>query len=269
VETSRLDAELLLCAVTGLERAQLYAYDDRVLNGAERESFNTMLDRRLTREPMAYILGRAHFRNLELHVDGRVLIPRPETELLVEWVLEHLGELHAANPERMLDVVDVGTGSGAIAIAVAVEAAMPLRVVATDLSLAALDVARANAERCGADVEFIQGGLLEPLADRRFDVVVSNPPYVAQSEAPSIMPDVIDHEPHLALFVPGDDPNELTAQLIEQAKELIRPHGLIALEVGHTGAPGAGRLLEEAGFQNVVSRIDLQGIERAVGGRVG
>lgn len=270
VDSPRLDAELLVGSAIGLDRAALYAHGDRVLNARERGAFEERLARRCRREPVAYILGRAAFRNLTLAVDRRVLIPRPETELLVEWALDHVRDLRSRGLDREIDIVDVGTGSGAIAIAVAQEAGdIPgagVHVVATDVSIPALELARANARDAGVDVEFLGGDLLVPLAGRRVDAVLSNPPYVAREEAPGIMPEVVDYEPHVALFVPGHDPLEIVRRIATDSLDVFRPGGLLALEVGCGGAADAGRIMTESGYQRVVSRTDLQGIERAVGG---
>jgi release factor glutamine methyltransferase len=216
----------------------------------------------LRREPVAYIVGRKGFRNLELAVDRRVLVPRPETELLVELALE-------LKPRRVLDV---GTGSGAIALAVADE--LPgCEVTATDTSPAALEVARANAERLGLAerVRFIEGTWPE---EGEFDLVLANLPYVAERDWPSLQPEVTHWEPREALLAGPDGLDAYRAFIPECAGHLHRyaeqMTGALAVEVGEGQAPAVAELFREAGFGAVETRRDLAGIERVVfGQRVG
>jgi release factor glutamine methyltransferase len=252
VETPRLDAELLLGEATGWDRARLAADPEAGVPASAGRRFGEMVRRRLRREPVAYILGRRGFRSIELAVDGRVLIPRPETELLVELALE-------LRPRRLLDV---GTGSGAIALAVADE--LPeCEVVATDTSAAALAVARANAERLGlADrVEFVEGVL--PPDPGELDLVVANLPYVSEADWGSLQPEVREWEPSEALLAGPDGLAAIRAVIPIVAP--VTPE--LALEVGAGQAAAAGELLREAGFATVESRPDLAGIPRVVWGR--
>ena len=191
LENARLESELLLAAVLGIKRLDLYLQFDRPITDAELEQFRGMVRRRLKREPLQYILGSAGFRRLELEVNRSVLIPRPETELLVDQVLAWLREHPGSG-----DVVDIGTGSGAIAISVASEAGV--RVVGTDVSPEALEVARRNAERAQVSdrVEFRVGSLLDALSDgARFSVLAANLPYIGEAERGSLAPEVRDWEP--------------------------------------------------------------------------
>ncbi|HSJ10439.1 MAG TPA: peptide chain release factor N(5)-glutamine methyltransferase [Longimicrobiales bacterium] len=228
VESPRLEAELLVAGLLGIRRLDLYLQHDRPIDGAELERFRAMVRRRLRGEPLQYILGTASFRHLELAVDARVLIPRPETEVLVGAVLEW-----ATSRGRQGAVVDIGTGSGAIALSLAKEGAFA-RVLATDISAGALEVAAANAVRNDLDgaVEFRRGSLFGALqAGERFDVVVSNPPYIGESERGSLAVEVVAHEPALALFA-GPDGLALVGELVTGAPAWLAPGGLLAVEIG-------------------------------------
>ncbi len=252
VDGPRLDAELLLAEAMGWERARLTAEPEAKVPAAAARKFGEMVRRRLRREPVAYILGRKGFRHIELTVDRRVLIPRPETELLVELALE-------SPPQRVLDM---GTGSGAIALAIADE--LPsCEVIATDTSAAALAVARTNAERlCLADrVEFVEGML--PLDAGGFDLIVANLPYVAESEWGGLQPEVTKWEPREALLA-GPDGLDVLRVAIQVAAAAAPALGL---EVGAEQAPAVSELLFEAGFAKVETRPDLAGIPRIVWGR--
>ena len=253
VEDARFDAEVMLAEATGRERARLIAEPEVELPPAAARSFAGMVRRRLRREPVAYILGRKGFRGIELAVDPRVLIPRPETELLVELAV---GE----QPRRVLDV---GTGSGAIALAVAIE--LPeCEVVATDTSPAALEVARANAERLGltAKLEFHEDTL--PSGDALFDLVLANLPYVSVAEWPGLEPEVTEWEPREALLAGPDGLDAIRAFLAANP-----PGRCLALEVGEGQAAAVGELMREAGFGEIEVRKDLAEIERVVVGRRG
>lgn len=261
VDDPRLDAELLLGEAMGCERAALIADSEAEVPAPAARSFGEMVRRRLRREPVAYILGRKGFRTLKLAVDRRVLVPRPETELLVELALEL----------RPASVLDVGTGSGAIALAVASE--LPAcAVTATDISPRALEVARANADRLGlADrVEFVEGTLPD---DRDFDLVLANLPYVAGRDWPSLQPEVTQWEPREALLAGPDGLDAYRAFIPGCGRALARmtPQSstTLALEVGEGQAPAVAALMEEAGFGAIETRRDLAGIERVVLGRVG
>jgi release factor glutamine methyltransferase len=266
VEEARFDAEVMLAEAAGWDRARLVAEPEAELPPAAARSFAEMVRRRLRREPVAYILGRRGFHGIELAVDPRVLIPRPETELLVELALE-------LTPRRMLDV---GTGSGAIALAVATE--LPEgKVVATDTSPAALEVARANAERLGltARVEFHEGTL--PPGEVEFDLVLANFPYVSEAEWPGLEPEVTEWEPREALLAGPDGLDAFRALLsgrLPLSFRIAGPNtksagGCVALEVGEGQAEAVGELMREAGFGELEVRKDLAGIDRVVVGRHG
>ena len=259
VETGRLDAEWLLAAALGVDRLQLYLKYDRPLRSEEREAFKPLLRRRAGREPLQYIIGRTGFRELELKTDPRVLIPRPETELLVQEVLDWA----SAGAES---VWDMGTGAGAVALSLAAEGTWT-RVVATDVSPEALSVAADNAERydLGGHVEFREGSLFEPLEEgERFDVIVSNPPYIAEGEKGELQPEVRDWEPPEALFA-GEDGLDVIRQLVAGAPKHLLSGGLLALECGLGQAEGIAADVQATGaFGAVRIRADLTGRPRFV-----
>ncbi len=250
-DTPRLDAELLLADAMQVSRTALHLAPERELTAAQAERFARLLARRRAREPVAYVLGKRAFRYIELTVDDRVLVPRPESEGLVETGLTLP---HGAR------VVDVGTGSGAIALALKHERP-DLRVLGTDVSADALAVARANAAALSLDVTFVHGDLLDPV-DGELDAVLSNPPYVAKRDVESLEPEVIA-EPDAAVFG-GHDGFEIVRRLVPAA---VARAPLVALEVGFGMAPIVGGLLREAGMGDVEVHRDLAGIERVVVGR--
>ncbi len=250
VESPRLDAELLLARVLGVDRAQLVMRADEDASGDDRTRYLALLTRRVKREPIAYIFGRKDFRRLNLAVDPRVLVPRPETELLVE-----VGLTLAAGAR----VVDVGTGSGAVALALKDERP-DLDVVGVDVSSGALSVARLNGSRLRLQVEFIQGDLLEDIS---CDAVLANLPYIADDEL--LPPEVALYEPRGALLG-GPDGLDVVRRLVAQARERSEIK-LLALEIGYTQADAVEALLAGAGFGEVERIRDLAGHERVLVGR--
>jgi release factor glutamine methyltransferase len=263
IDEPRFDAELLLAGATGWDRARLAANPEAEIPPPAARQFGEMVRRRLRREPVAYILGRKGFRHLELAVDPRVLIPRPETELLVELALE-------LQPRSLLDL---GTGSGAIALAVAAE--LPeCAVTATDTSPGALEVARANAERLDLSdrIRFLEGSLP---AGENFDLVLANLPYVAEADWPSLQPEVTEWEPREALLAGPDGLDAFQSLIPACGRISLRiAEGnttarvpTVALEVGEGQAGPVGEMLREAGFSEIEVRADLAGIERVVVGR--
>jgi release factor glutamine methyltransferase len=262
VARGRLDAEHLLAHAVGVPRLQLYLQFDRPLEAEELDRFRPLLRRRAEREPLQYILGRAAFRELELTVDPRVLVPRPETEILVEEVLAWAAAQHRDD----LTAVDLGTGSGAIALSLLHEGPFA-HVVATDASEDALVVAALNARSTGIEerLELRRGSLFEPLGEgERFDALVSNPPYVAEAEAPGLEPEVGVWEPAQALFGGADGLRVLRA-IAEGAGPYLQPGGLLALEVGAGQAGVVVTAVEGVGeYDDVSVRRDLAGRQRVV-----
>jgi release factor glutamine methyltransferase len=257
--TARLDAELLLGHALGLGRVELYTGFERPLSEAELSDCRELIARRAKREPVAYILGRWGFRGLDLDVDPRVLVPRPETELVVDRCLALLDGV--AEP----DVLDLGTGSGAIALALASE--LPeARVSGCDVSGDALDVARANGERLGIGVEWIRSDLFSGVVGRRFSLVVSNPPYVAEAEVAGLDPEVRDWEPRGAT-VAGTTGLEVIERIAAEARVALDPGGALVLEIGAGQAGTVAALLEGAGLADVGCQRDHAGTERIVWGR--
>lgn len=256
IHDPRLDAELLLADTLGLKRLDLYLQFDRPLLPEELAAYKPRLLRRARREPVQYIAARAAFRDLLLRVDRRVLIPRPETELLVDEVLAY-----GAGREH-LSAVDIGTGSGAIALSLALEGRCFERLVATDLSPEALALAKENATACGAAVEFRHGDGLAPLRGDRFDVIVSNPPYVGERERPTLEPEVVEWEPGSALFS-GADGLDLIRELLRGAPDHLVSGGLLALEIGAEQGGAARDLAAATGaYSSVQVKTDLAGRER-------
>jgi release factor glutamine methyltransferase len=249
VETPRLDAELLLAEATGVDRALLAADPERPVEARAARAFGGMVRRRVRREPVAYILGRRGFRGIELAVDARALIPRPETELLVEVALK-------LQPETALDV---GTGSGAVALAIAAE--LPgARVVGTDTSSAALELAAENARRLGLERRVrLELGSVPP--EGEFDLVVANLPYVREDEWPALAPEITRYEPRGAL-VAGPEGLEAIRRLVDDLAG--RAPGALAVEVGAGQAVAVAELIGAAGLATTELREDLAGVERVV-----
>jgi release factor glutamine methyltransferase len=250
-DTPRLDAELLLAAAMGVDRAAIVADPGRRLEPDAARRFQDYAARRRAREPVAYILGSKGFRSIELAVDPRVLIPRPETEHLVEALLDL---------ETGARVCDVGTGSGAIALALKSERP-DLEIVATDSSAAALDVARANADRLGLEVEFVHGDLLAGVSGP-LDAVASNPPYVEDDA--ELAPEIVGYEPALALRA-GPGGLDLIQRLLPAAGGTAAH--TVALEIGAGQAAAVAELMRGAGFAEVEAVADLAGFERVLVGR--
>ncbi len=298
VPSAELAAELLLMHTLSRDRVWLYTHPEELLAAAAREKYFSLIAKRAAGVPAQHLTGHQEFWGLDFEVTPEVLIPRPETEHVIEVALECLGVARdatatatpEASPEASLDansdasseagphrrkkefrIADVGTGSGCIAIALAHE--LPAsRITATDISSAALDVARRNASRhhVAERIEFIEGNLLDPLLHesrityhepRPFDLIASNPPYIGRREAASLAREVRDHEPALALFG-GEKGTELYAPLIAQAAKLLKPGGFLVLEFGHDSAQEVSRLFTAPEWTSVALTKDLAGIQR-------
>jgi release factor glutamine methyltransferase len=252
-----LDSELLLGHVLGCSRTALAAHPERELNGEQAGLLATLAERRLAGEPIAYLTGRREFWTLDLKVTPAVLVPRPETELLVEMTLEELREV--ANPE----VLDLGTGSGAIALAIASERP-DAAVTAVDQGEAALAVASGNATRLGiGNVRFLRGCWYEALGARRFHAIVANPPYLADDD-PHLA--ALAHEPRSAL-VAGPQGLEALAAVCAGAALHLHPHGALIAEHGATQGAAVRALMSGCGLAEVATQRDLAGLDRATRGR--
>ena len=253
----RLDAQLLLLHALGKpdsERAWLMAHDDDALPELVADAFRSFNLRRAAGEPLAYIVGYKEFFGLRFNVDSRVLVPRPDTETLVQWALEVLKPV--ADPE----VLDLGTGSGAVAIAIA--HSMKCKVTATDFSTQALAVASQNARQLGIDVQFIHSNWFEKVSDQ-YHVIASNPPYIAISD-PHLS--ALTHEPSTALTAGADGLSDIR-QIVQVAPDRLKPGGWLLLEHGYDQASAVCALLAHRGFVQVQSRNDLAGIARCSGGQ--
>ncbi|HXC51134.1 MAG TPA: peptide chain release factor N(5)-glutamine methyltransferase [Candidatus Limnocylindrales bacterium] len=266
IDGAKLDAELLLAEVLGMTRTQLYTNFEQPLGAAEIGRYRDLVRRRAAREPVAYITGRREFWSLEFDVDRRVLVPRPETELVVELAVDALRTRPDGDSGAAL-VADIGTGSGAIAVAIAKEM-KHARVIATDRSEAALEIAPANSARHGVSdrIEFRLGDGCAPLAGcGLFDAIVSNPPYIRSEEMRTLPPEVGQWEPRWALEA-GADGMDVTAPLVDDAFEMLAPGGVLLVEVGTQSARVRERFVSR-GYDQVVVRRDLAGIDRVVMGR--
>ncbi|ACB32854.1 protein-(glutamine-N5) methyltransferase, release factor-specific [Leptothrix cholodnii SP-6] len=254
---ARLDAQLLLGHVCGLSRTGLLTNDDQVLPAAQLARWQQLLARRLAGEPVAYLTGRHEFHGLTLHITSDVLDPRPDTETLVDWGLELLARL--GRPARVLDL---GTGSGAIALAIK-HRCPSAQVSAVDFSAAALAVARANGARLNLDVDWQPGNWFENLAGQRFDLILSNPPYIAEDDPH--MP-ALRHEPRQAL-VSGADGLDDIRSLVRQAPQHLVAGGWLLLEHGHDQGVAVQDLLRSTGYREVDRRLDLADHVRCSGGQ--
>jgi release factor glutamine methyltransferase len=273
VPSYTLAAELLLLHVLGRDRAWLYAHPEEEVPGLDAHRFLSLILRRASGEPTQYITGKQEFWGLEFEVTPDVLIPRPETEHVIEVALDRLAvrEIRAGRKQTLtgenLQIIDVGTGSGSITIALAKE--LPAaRILATDISELALVVARRNAARHAVTdrIDFLECNLLRDVTtsdSRPFDLIVSNPPYIGRNEKETLMREVRDHEPEVALYG-GEEGYELYAELIAEAAETLKPGGLLVLELGHNSRLAVESLLDAPRWINAGVTKDLAGIDRVI-----
>lgn len=283
VPSFTLAAELLLLHALGRDRTWLYAHSEEIIPGADAQRFFALVARRATGEPTQHLTGKQEFWGLELRVTRDVLIPRPETEHVIEVALDRLAlrEIGRGRPQTTtgegMQIADIGTGSGCLAIALAKE--LPgATICATDISAAALEVARCNAARHGvADrIQFYRANLLDPADDvtlhesqvtdqksRSFDLVVSNPPYIGRREADTLAREVREHEPETALYG-GEEGYEFYAELVAQSAKHSQPGGILVLELGHNSLAAVQPLLDAANWSHVGVTDDLAGIPRVI-----
>lgn len=256
VANARLEAEWLLCAAMGLDRVGLYLQFDKPLSDAELATYRALVTRRARREPLQHILGSQEFCGLDFEVTAEVLIPRHDTEVLVTEALNRMPEART--------VLDIGTGSGCIAVAL--HKRLPLaQVTATDLSAAALAVARRNAAKHAAPLEFLCGSLFAPLAGRSFDLIVSNPPYIPTADIDTLDQEVRDYDPRAALDG-GNDGLDIYRALVPAAVAHLNPGGWLVVEIGIGQAKDVARLFRACGgFGEPIVALDSAGIERVVG----
>lgn len=268
VGVDRLDAQLLLASLLGQPRAWLIAHDDHALDVSQAEGFMAQLAERARGVPLAYLLGEREFHGLMLRVTPDVLVPRPDTEVLVDWALELLASdervARADSAGAPATVADLGTGSGAIALALK-HARPAAHVCAVERSPAALDVACANGQRLGLTVEWLEGDWFTPLAARRFNLIVSNPPYIDGADTHLA---ALHAEPIEAL-TPGPDGLAALRLLARDAPCHLQPGGWLLLEHGHDQGAAVRSLLRTAGLEQVQTRRDLAGHERCTAGRLG
>jgi release factor glutamine methyltransferase len=258
VSNSRLTAELLLAHVLNVERIYLYSHDDQSLTDQELQALEDRLYDRISGVPLQYIVGRQEFYGRYFHVNPSVLIPRPETEFIIESVLELQGTM--GQTPRPLSVVDVGTGSGCLAVTLALELS-DARIFATDISFDALQVARENARNLKAPVQFACMDVLDAMSGE-FDFIVSNPPYVRRDEITHLQREVREHEPHVALFSP-DDELAIYRRLVAAGEQMLKSGGYILMELG-IGRDEKVLSLFGSGWQKLPTKADLQGIPRTV-----
>lgn len=267
IESPQLDAELIIAGILDTDRVGLRIRSATLVSEGELATISSAILRRADNEPVAYILGHAAFRTVELAVDARVLVPRPETELLVDCALDFARKQPTQRPLRILDV---GTGSGAIIVAIGVELraiSYDTKLFASDISQDALDVAQANAGHHGVDVAFRLGDMLSPFSGESFDVILSNPPYINREDESALPPDVQKYEPHAALFGPEHDTIHHYRQLAEHGRAALRHDGIIAVEVGYGQAGAIAELFATANYRHISVLDDLQGIGRVVSAR--
>lgn len=253
IEEPVLDAEVLLSFCIRQPRPQLLVHPRRPLTAQEFECFEILIGRRCRGEPVAYLIGEKEFWSLPLKVDSRVLIPRPDTEVLVEEALKIFP------PEGKLSIMEIGTGSGAISIALARE--LPrAEITATDISPGALEIARLNARANGVAnrIGFAAGDLFEPVAGRKFDLIISNPPYISEAEFGGLSRDIRDFEPLIAL-VPGPAGTECHERIIRAGKGFLRPGGALILEIGARQGKKIEEILRKEGYKRVAFRKDYAG----------
>lgn len=256
IEEAALDARLLLEEVCGTERTALYAHGERKLTQDEEAQYLEKINRRAERIPLQHILGRTEFMGLTFAVNNNVLCPRPDTEVLAEEVLKHLHD--------GMRILDIGTGSGCILLSL-LHYSNDCRGVGADISAEALQVARANAERLAGDrADFVMGSLFENV-EGKFEIIVSNPPYIRSGEIAGLMPEVRDYEPHTALDG-GEDGLFFYREITAKAKDYLPGGGMLFYEIGCDQGEAVKRIMEDAGYREIEIIKDFSGLDRVVWG---
>ncbi len=259
IEEYRLESRLFMMKATGFSKTELFTKNDYVLTEAEKEAFESTIKRRITGEPCQYILGKCEFFGYDFYVDKNVLIPRNDTEILIETVLKYAGEFGIKN------MLDIGTGSGCIPITLALEG--DIKMTSVDISEGALNVAKKNASLNNVSVEFIKSDVFSALKDRKFDSIVSNPPYIEREEINNLSTEVKDFEPLNALDG-GIEGLDFYRRIIKEGKEHINENGFIFFEIGYNQGEDLKMLFEENGYKYIETVKDLAGLDRVVVGRL-
>jgi release factor glutamine methyltransferase len=260
IESPRLNSELMLCKILETDRAGIYTQFDKPLKNEELKAYRVLLQRRIKREPLQYILENVYFCGLKFTVDKSVLIPRPETELLVDCVLKN------SNPDK-LNILDIGCGSGNIGITIAKRLSDSF-VTCLDVSQDALNTARKNAESNSVfNIEFVEMDILNNYpASKKYDMIVSNPPYIFLNEKNKMQKEIIDFEPHVALFV--DDEMKFFRRICEICSNILKENGRLFFEVGFNQSSNVRKIMEKNNFQNICVIKDLANIDRIIWGEI-
>ena len=260
VDNPRWDADLLLAQVLDVRREQLYLEREQLLNSAQQTEYSEGIARRAKREPLQYILKHQEFMGLDFYVDQRVLVPRADSEVLIERLLELKEEWQPFEEGIKAQVVDICTGSGALAISIA-HYWPEAKVVGTDLSSDALEVAKLNAKRLGAQIEWRQGDFLAPIRGETWDFIISNPPYIGREEYAKLAPEIF-REPEMA-FLAGEDGLDFYRDFAKEARSLLKPGGKVVLEIGWQQGKAVEELFRQQGFDTQVFQ-DFGGRDRVV-----
>lgn len=259
IDAPVITAGAILCNILGCERTYLYTHDDYILSKDEYERYCDALKRRIEGEPLQYIIGSQEFMSLDFIVSPDVLIPRQDTEILVEYIIEFVSQ------KDKVSILDIGTGSGCIAISLA-HYIKNSRVVAVDISKGALKIARKNAQNCGVEerIVFIESNLFENVPIQKFDIIVSNPPYIPNQVIAGLDRQVKDFEPKIALDG-GEDGLDFYRRIVKESVDFLKPKGLLAFEVGFDQAQEVAKIMESS-YRDIKLQKDLAGIERVVTG---
>jgi release factor glutamine methyltransferase len=268
LDEALLSAQLLLAKVLGCSKVELYLRFDQLVEQSKRDEFRGLVKRAAEGEPIAYLIGHKEFFSLDFEVNSSVLIPRPETELLVQWLIRKI-RAEVAERTEPIRILDIGTGSGCISIALAKNLSKPIEIIAIDKSQAALETARKNATRLetGGKVVFRESDLFSAIGkEERFDFIVSNPPYVTEEDYAALPKHIKDYEPRDAL-VASEGGLAIIKEIVAQANNFLRPGGFLAMEIGYNQKEAVAELLTDNGYQEVTFELDAANIARIAIGR--